>query len=525
MLRLVTILILMILFSNKSFCQNQSVLNSTTQKSSLPQPRFLHTDSGFYIIETFRKGCKARIESDYFFANEGETAVTETVKITLPPVAEKFIIIHGNLSYNFNYRSYIDTPFAQEDIMQHSIQTRLNVKIKEKYPFAVYFTSRRSNSPFFSNATDASFQFRQTEMLEGIKNDMRVQADQILADKSILLTPAQIYQREKEGLLKDIGSFPASVVKAKADKVFEEKKKQLTNKFDSLYKDYKTKMDKLNALQEKAKQGSAAQKSVEEKEKQLRGNAERIKDSLKNNAKDFAGKYYDEHLKKTDSIAKTTNANINKKKEDLEKLKKEVAESEKKLKLFQKKIVDSVQEVKKQIASITDKNKLNDFLQKKGNSIKELPALQRFLLSVKQIGLGRTWIDYSELTVKNISLNGVNIEMNPGNIYLATAIGKVNYRFRDYIVKGNYAGSNQQVGLVRAGFGKKDKNNFIFTYYSGQKALLNQRSIADSSTVQKISGFSIETRAAINNNNYLIGEYARSTSPAIKGKIFDLTAA
>ena len=161
MFRLDTILILMILFSNRSFCQTQSDLKSATQKSPLPQPKFLQTDSGFFIIQTLRKGCKSRQEFVDFFPNKAETITTETAKKTLPPVAEKFIIMHGNLSYNFNYRSYIDTPFAQEDIMQHSIQTRLNVKLKEKYPFTVYLTSRRSNSPFFSNATDTSFQFRQ----------------------------------------------------------------------------------------------------------------------------------------------------------------------------------------------------------------------------------------------------------------------------------------------------------------------------------------------------------------------------
>jgi hypothetical protein len=188
--------------------------------------------------------------------------------------------------------------------------------------------------------------------------------------------------------------------------------------------------------------------------------------------------------------------------------------------LYQKKITDSLQKVKKGIANITDKNSLNEYLHKTGGSIKEIPTLQRLLLSIKQIGLGRSWIDYSELTVKNISLTGFNIEMNPNNIYFAAAAGKVNYRFRDYIVKGNYAGSNQSVGLVRAGFGKKDKNNIIVTYYAGQKALLTQANPTDAAT-QKISGFSVETRKKIDEHNYVIGEYARSTSPTLKTKTFN----
>jgi len=46
------------------------------------------------------------------------------------------------------------------------------------------------------------------------------------------------------------------------------------------------------------------------------------------------------------------------------------------------------------------------------------------LSAINNIGIGRTWVDYSELTVKNISLTGINAELNPSKFYVAFAAGK-----------------------------------------------------------------------------------------------------
>lgn len=497
------------------------------QQTSLPstgfaQARAVQADSSTYIIEDIRTGCKNFHENTFFFPNPSVPIVTERQPVAIPLSRIPLITVHGNLTYNFNYRSYIDTPFAESDMMQHSVQARLNLKIMDRYPLTAYITSRRSNSPYFSNATDVSLQFRQQEMLEDIKRKMRTDAEGILSEKKLLLTPAQIYQRENDGLLKDAGSISLPAAGNAADKLINAKKEEIAEKYKKLYDDYKGKMDKLAALQAWSRHSSRTQEIIEEKERKLRGNTDQLKDSLEDAAMNAGRKFYQKKAEKTDSTVKGAKEIAEEKKKEIDSLKNEVAKSEKELKAFQKKVTDSVQQIKKKIAAITDRNSLYEYLQKTGQSNSSITGLQKALLSVRQIGIGRTWIDYSELTVKNISLNGINIEANPGNTYIAAAAGKVNYRFRDYIVKGSYAGSNQSVGLVRAGFGKKDRNNFIITYYSGKKALLNQRSIADSAAVQNISGLSIEARAALDANNFLVGEYAKSTSPALKGKLNDL---
>ncbi len=529
---------------------------------------FIKTDSGIFISQPALGKCRQKISNSFFMPNPAVDVVLERIRIEPPIEKEKFLTVHGNITYFFNYRSYIDTPFAENDVMQHAVKTRLDFMLKEKYPFTVYLTSRRSNSDFFSNATDVSFQFRQAQMLENIKRDMRTGADKFLLNKALSLTPAQLYQREKDGLLKNIGNFTDLNAKDKINKKVQAKQQEIEEKYKKLYEDYKTKVEKLDALKTQLLKTSGPQELVEEKERKIRSNvvntkdifdklenegtkklnglntpktdsiiksatelvadrekmlrngATKIKDSAENIAKAFIEKNIADEANKADSLMKLVTKKAAAKKQELEKLQKEVAQAEQKLKLYQKGITDSLQKVKRLIGAISDKNKLEDYLQKSGGSIKEIPTLQRLLLSIKQIGLGRSWIDYSELTVKNISLTGLNIEMNPNNIYFAAAAGKVNYRFRDYIVKGNYAGSNQSVGLIRAGFGKKDKNNIIVTYYAGQKALLTQTSPTDAAT-QRISGFSLETRKKIDEHNYVIGEYARSTSPTLKTKTLD----
>jgi hypothetical protein len=530
-------LLALILHSAHCYGQQENYINSTFSNT-----RFHQTDSGLQIIEKQLTKCRQKIENSFFIPNQA--IVVKAEKIFQEPIAEKekLLTIHGNVTYYFNYRSYIDTPFAENNIMQHAVQTRLDIKLKEKYPFTVYLTSRRSNSDYFSNATDVSFQFHQAQMLENIKRDIRDRNEKLLYNKSLSLTPSQLYQREKDGILKDVGNFKNIDAKGKLSELTAEKQKELQEKFGKLYEDYKSKMNKLEALKAFAKSTSGAQEQVEEKERQLREtaseplkNAQAIiedketalrnyanknKDSVENKANNFLVK--NKTVIKADSIKNRLTERIATKQQQYEKLQKEVAQSEQALQAYQKKITDSLQAIRKLVNKITDKSTLDEYLHKTEGSVYALPKMQRLLLSIKQIGIGRSWIDYSELTVKNISLSGFNIEANPNNIYFAAAAGKVNYRFRDYLVKGSYTGSNQSVGLIRAGFGKKEKNNIILTYYTGQKALLAQTNPTDAAT-QKIAGFSVETRKKIDEHNYLTAEYARSTTSALQNKVLDFT--
>jgi hypothetical protein len=86
---------------------------------------------------------------------------------------------------------------------------------------------------------------------------------------------------------------------------------------------------------------------------------------------------------------------------------------------------------KKEIGQIASGTELKDKLKALHISDSSLPKGYQALYSIKSFGIGRTMLDYSELSAKNISINGLQIEYNPRS-YMALAAGTVDYRFRDY---------------------------------------------------------------------------------------------
>src|SRR5262245_12802071 len=48
----------------------------------------------------------------------------------------------GTVSYNFNYRSNIDTPYLQKDVVQHNVSGRLDVTVAGAIPVQVNYRLR-----------------------------------------------------------------------------------------------------------------------------------------------------------------------------------------------------------------------------------------------------------------------------------------------------------------------------------------------------------------------------------------------
>lgn len=158
---------------------------------------------------------------------------------------------------------------------------------------------------------------------------------------------------------------------------------------------------------------------------------------------------------------------------------------------------------------------LADKLEAMGLPDSILPKGYRQLLAIRSMSIGRTMADYSELTVKNISITGFQAEYNP-SYYVAFATGAVDYRFRDFVVSRNRV--KQYVSIVRAGLGMREGNNIIFSFYTGKKQLYNfNTAIPAGGPVQlpdyKIMGLSVEGRWQFNKNNYLTAEAAKSSMP------------
>jgi hypothetical protein len=512
------ILILLLLFSIDCSSQDSKSTLATPMKGNKKSERSnyrnrpLEDSLIFFVVNG---ACKNKL------------MIISKKQISDPPVEEAVVpdkvpllSIHGNILYNFNYRSYIDTPFAQSGLIQHTVQTFMNGDISGKYPFRAIFTYRGSNSPYFSNASGISIQYRQPDMQEKIKTDLRKDADSSL-NKSLMINPSKKYTEKQADKTKD------SLLRALETNPYT---KGLYKKYDSLYKDYESKRKLLEALQKKTGNRNILQELIEARESKLfkkesRGTDSTTDSSGKKAPSDiwswaeqkevFIEKANPQKQSAPDSTSKkpdsTDEAKINKTTDSISHLKKEVSDAEKKILLFQKGLGDSVLLAKKKINQLNDPQSLTDYIDKQDTVEKNrLTPAQRFLLSVDQIGIGRSWISYSELTVKNISLNGFNVEMNPGNLYMAAAIGSVNSQFKDFILNNNTS-VNQSVRLLRLGAGRKNKNNVIFTMYSGRKAMLNATGLSDSFATQAIMGASLATTVAVDKNTSATVEFARSS--------------
>lgn|GEM_PF-6412048 len=57
------------------------------------------------------------------------------------PEKRPLVTLHGNILYDFDYWSNIDTPYAERNINQQTLQTYIDLSYKNEYPFRVYFTT------------------------------------------------------------------------------------------------------------------------------------------------------------------------------------------------------------------------------------------------------------------------------------------------------------------------------------------------------------------------------------------------
>jgi hypothetical protein len=446
------------------------------------------TDSGFYLFQLVQSNCKSFRANQYFFP---VPPMRSEVKKT--PVPVPAIKVHGNITYNFSYRSYIDTPFAQSDLMQHLVFTSLNFTIKDKYPVKMLVSNRSSNSPYFRNAMDVNVEFSRQQLMDNIKNDLREKAI-AMVDTAGLTNAGKLYarhQQEAQQLQAWINSperlqemngnrnYPLRVVKPAMP----------GNEFAA-------NMGELN--------GKTKNLGNQEWKKQ----AQQLQDSISKTLKDSAAVLARNKMRVKDS---SYAEKLQSKKQQLAKLLTDLKTEGARLNQLKKAMQDSVSKLKATVNSLSTAPELYDFMKEHDIPRDELAKGQRLLLAVNKIGIGRSWVDYSELTVKNVSLSGVQIEMNPGRFYVAAAAGKINYRFRDFIIKNNNDLPDQSLLLLRAGIGRKEKNNLIFTFYNGKKSVLNAAASNGPYAVQRVLGVSVEAKMLINANNYIIAEVAKSS--------------
>lgn len=367
-----------------------------------------------------------------------------------------FLQVHGNVLYNLNYYSRIDTPYNENNIYQHTIQTYLDILVKGQYPMRIFLTNHFSNSALFRNYTDFNYSYSNNQFNQLVKDQVRKEYLQSL--------PSQKTLDSLQGLLN-------------------------------------SDWQKLHGLDGWMKNPALIQKMVEAREEQAHKTSKKTdSSSAVATDTDLIDSLYASRKREADS------------------LRGRIANLQQLLQMTHQTSQTGINNTLQEIQQADNPDLLRKKMQALGMSDSSLPKGYKTLMAIKSFNLGRTVVNYSELSARNISINGVQAEYNPSTYY-AVASGSVDYRFRDFIVQGP-GSAHQYLNVFRVGKGLKDGNSIILTYFTGKRQLFNSAT-TDSVNVtvpsSSLMGLTLEGNYHLNKNILLTGEIAKSSSPAYAG--------
>jgi hypothetical protein len=349
----------------------------------------------------------------------------------------------GSISYNFNYRSNIDTPFQEASVSQHLVSGQFNFTLSETVPVTLSYFERQSNSLFFRDYRDLrielnapEFQKIKTARINGYLDKLAgrlrhplvkpaLQASGLgLTELSSLLGMNPIVTKMIRSKAELIGAYPIDT---------------------SLNRD-----SALNAAK--------AYLELYDRVKETYRKAAAFRDSL-----------LQEQVRIEQQVA------------------------------WIRKLASARSQ------SLPDLRQASELLKQYGISDPRGERMLRTLSSVRTLALGRTIPNHSDLTLRNININGINFEYNNG-IYLALAAGAVDLRTRDFIHRGGKR-PPQFVYSARVGYGSREGNHVIFTGFKGRKQLYSSGSGRPG---LDIYGLSFSTQLLVANNHRISAELAQS---------------
>jgi hypothetical protein len=363
----------------------------------------------------------------------------------------------GYAAYNLSYRSNVDTPFAEKNLFQHQLNGSFGMEVKG-IPLLVNYWLRRTNSNIFNDISDVQVSF----------------------DPAMIRKNAQMQVMQKLiGALNGMrDSLSEKLLALKADRLAQ-LEAQLKTQFSA------QKLMEVNELLNV--DGLGYEAGTEDSVNRRR------EDSARHTARKFLELYqstkskYDQLAAEVDSLQQECRSNFEKAKE----------------------YYDFVRNPNLNLASRVVWSALRS---KYGVHDSIVPSFYRNLLNIRKASIGRSPISYSELTAKNLSVNGVNFEYNSW-YYFAVTAGTVNYRFRDFALnKANR--SPQYLMMLRAGIGRVDGNNVILSAYRGKKQFFAGSASSGGSIA--ITGLSAETRWQLNRTTWIKAEIGASTAPDIR---------
>jgi len=448
--------IILLLCSSHSYSQD-------TLKKSLPALLYqtdslLSKDDSAFFYSLY--GARKRIiQQQWAQVNQQDEILKSSknaVHQTLPHASPLLHVSGGYSSYAANYRSVIDTPYAEKNILQHDLVGRINFTAGGSLPLQLSYLVRNSNSAIFRDIYDAQ----------------------------LSLDPA--------GLRKMLND-------------------QINNRFQNLAGMY---------------EDSLKEKRLKLQQEDLNLTREWLQNPLQNQRM----------LEAREVLAVPGITNLPENSPQQNELREKMLRKEaaRLLKLYS--TVDSLyllsfahlDSAKKQYELVQSKaNRLRSLGSKGFGSYRDymnwsrgedgqsspetsLPKKYTRLLAIRSLSLGRTPVNYSELTAKNISVRGLNVEYNSW-YYAAFSAGLVDAQFRDLDVSGIH--NRQYLVMARAGIGNIENTSLILSAFRGRKQLFTATSNQAGITTIDVTGFSLQSTYKIGHHASLTSEAAQSLSP------------
>lgn len=428
-----------------------------------------------YRIDDTTWVCAGICKTQFRWIVKNETRAYESERVEASLVKRSLLKITGNVQYDFLYRSFVDLPYAQHDFQQHTIRTSLNIIVDDRYPLKLNLAARLSNSPFFKNFFDAGLVFDRHTYSRNLKQK--------------LLEKISAYHLQRP----DIKSLETLL---------------------------KNDIEKYSSLRQQLNDPDILQRLIEEREAAYYKSLSPDKQTSEIPIVDI------DQLKKIQALPTaasngSTEKNeyshlISKYKQEADSLQLKIETQQRKLDSLKIAASKNIASVRQKIYKLTNPAELKKLAAENGIVEEKKKGIESFLANIKSIGIGRSMVNYSELTAYNVSLTGFNMEYNPG-LYTAIAVGKIDYGFRDFGGR-NSRRKDQNFLMGRIGMGDKDNKAIIFSAFTGRKN--SYGSIAPDSVSGHINivGYSMEAILKKNENTELIAEIAKTTA-AVSGSL------
>lgn len=460
-------------------------INFTKANDSL----FLKTRKELVSFQQFR--CKGFVITHNSIFDYSVIEDKNSNKTFEPFKKQKLISIKGSVSYDFFYRSRIDTPFQQQDFQQHTERVNLNILIKEKYPLRINFSSRQTNSPLLGKFANMGLSFDQQGFQRNVKAELlkKIINQNIVLNQPILEAERELEKLENRlKLLKELKAEPSLLQK-------------LVEERERIYRE-KTGQDRNLSL-----------KTLDEESKKDRYSLDSF---FVNGATKMPTVKKNENIsnpnKKANSLINKIEENILHRESEIDSLERNLFTQKNKLDSLRKTIAKDISKIQNSLSKASSSKEIKNIARKNGIKVSNLSSLEDKLTNIKTLGIGRNVVNYTELTAQNITVTGINIEYN-SSYYTAFVAGKLDYRFRDFLNNDSRKNNNQYFVMGRIGTKMQSNKSLIFSYFKGRKSNSNYTLPDSIEDRVDIVGYSIEGIIKPNDHTFLSAEFAKSTKP------------